>query len=114
MATLAQALAKWKADTPQGTMLLAEYNALADSMAPPLLEEMNRQEAEAAKRQLITDFVNGRAQLQSDLDAVNAAINAVPPTALSAAQIRVGFRDCLKALLWISDRIADGTIVIKL
>ena len=115
MATIGQAKDRWMASTPitmfNPPISQQEYDAIANDRAADLLEQMNAEEAAANLALAKQQFSNGLQNLRDDLSLVQTAINTSTP--LTAAQIRVGFRDILNSLIWIGDHIADGTILTR-
>lgn len=115
MATLAQARSQWVSDNPISSINppvnQSDYDAMADDRAAILLAQLNGEEAAAAAALDRQQFIAGMTNLRTDLSAAQTAINTNSP--LTAAQIRVGFRDVITSLLWIGDHIADGTIVTR-
>jgi hypothetical protein len=87
------------------------YDTWISDQAKGIREQQLADEATAAWQLTVDQFIAGRATMQADLTLVNNRING--NTSLTAAEIRIGFRDLLQSMLWVADRIADGTIVIR-
>lgn len=89
----------------------AEREARLRSMAQESYDRAQRAKAESDFQVIKQQFIDGRADLVADLALVNQRIASNTP--LTAAEIRIGHRDELRALIWIADRIADGTLVVR-
>ena len=57
---------------------------------------------------MIRQYVDGMETLRTDLAFIQNAIDT--NTNLTQAQLRIGFRDLLQAVIWLGERIGDGTI----
>jgi len=88
-----------------------QYDQWIANQAIGIRDQQLADDADAAWQTTVDQFVAGRANLQSDLTLVNNRITA--NTSLTAAEIRIGFRDLLQSMIWIADRIQDGTLVTR-
>lgn len=109
--TLANAITQWKSETPKlSDETQASYDARAADMGQLLVDRVARDDAVAARAVIKQQFVDGLAQLRTDLNFINSLAAG---TNLTGPQVKDGFKHVLTSLLWLGDRIADGTIVIK-
>ena len=67
--------------------------------------------ADFTHEQMLRQFVDGMETLRNDLGIVQNRI--ANNTNLTQAEIRIGFRDLLQAVIWIGDRIGDGKIMTR-
>ena len=67
--------------------------------------------AQASHDAMVQQFVSGMTTLRTDLSVVNTKI--ANGSNLSNNEIKTAFRDLLQAVIWLGDRIADGTIVTR-
>lgn len=106
--TLANAVTQWKSENPKlSDESQADYDARAADMGQLLVDRVAREDAAAAKAVIKQQFVDGLAQLQTDLNFINGLAAG---TNLTGTQVKDGFRHVLTSLLWLGDRIKDGTI----
>lgn len=106
--TLAAAIAQWKSESPKlSEESQAAYDARAADMGQLLVDRVAREDAAAQRAAVKQQFIDGLAQLQTDLNFINGLAAG---TNLTGTQIKDGFRHVLTSLLWLGDRIKDGTI----
>jgi hypothetical protein len=86
----------------------AEYEARLAEMVAAQIARQEREAAEAAHAAMVAQYVAGMQTLRDDLAFIQSAITN--NTNLTQTQIKTGFRDVLQALIWIGERIGDGTI----
>jgi hypothetical protein len=86
----------------------AAYTQRIGEWADAQIAQQVADAAAAARAVLLAQFIAGMEDLRNDQTLVNARIAS--GVALSAAEIRIGFRDVLKAMIWLGDRIASGDI----
>lgn len=115
--TLTEAIAAWKSDNPFPLTVCdpdcrpttqSEYNAMAEERGGWWLDRINSEEAQTSRETMVRQFTDKLSDLNADLGVVQTAINT--NTNLTPAQIRIGFRDLLQSVIWLAERIKDGTI----
>lgn len=115
--TLTEAINAWKDENPFPLTVCdptchpitqGEYDAMASERGQWWLDRVNDEESSASWKLTVQQFTNKLSDLNADLVVVQNAINT--NTNLTQAQIRIGFRDLLQSVIWLADRIKDGTI----
>ena len=85
-----------------------QYDAWIASSAVAEQTQQLADEAEAAHRAMVQQFTSGMTALRNDLSVVNTRITN--NTNITNGEIKTGLRDLLQAVIWLGDRVADGTI----